>query len=67
MHHVQSMGRKVMERDNARYGEGQSCRNLRVAHISDMLDALHFQIVNFRVKSLAYLAGAARKIDHQAV
>ncbi len=56
-----------MQRDHALHGGSERLRNLRVAHVGEVLLALHLEIMDLRVESVADLSGGAGEIDHHPV
>src|ERR1700758_801620 len=58
---------EVMQRDDAHDHRRQCRGNLWVAHVSNMLLTVHFQVVDFRAEGFPHLARRTRKIDHHSI
>ena len=63
---VHRAGQEVMQGDDARHCRRQGGRNLRVAHIGDVLHTIYLKVMDLGPESLAHLACGAGEIDHHA-
>jgi hypothetical protein len=66
VHLVHGVRREIVQRDDAHYQGRERRRNLRVAHVGDVLCAFDVKLMDFRVKGFSHLPGRAGKIDHHA-
>ena len=63
---VHGTGLEVVERDDAGYERSEGSRNPRIADVGDALFAFDFEVVDFRLKGIAYPGSGAREIDDHA-
>ena len=61
---VHRMRHEVVQRHHSDYRRRQRRGNPRVAHVGDVLLAVHLEIVNLGVEGLPHLPGRPGKVDH---
>ena len=64
---VHGMRLEVVQCHHTGDRRGQRCRELWIAHVGDVLLALHIQVVNLRVEGFSYLTRGSGKVKHHAV
>ena len=64
---VQGTGEEVVQRFDADDDRREGSGNLRVAHVADVRDALHDEVVNLGVKGGLDLGGRAAEADRHAI